>query len=518
MGAAIYSFLGGVGRRSVGEYQKTTYRFADGFEHESSFCTVSLLEWFRSRRPSDMPDRLVLFGTASSWWDSVGLTLAGPLDDDLLALCETMFAAAQAKSVDDAMLRPLAARVSAALGLDAQLRVIPFCDTVEEAAALVALMADTTRRGERLHVDITHSLRHLPLLSLLAGIVAESLKGATVAGVYYGAFDRERAGPTPVLQLEGVLAATRWIRALAAYDASGDVGRLAGPVGAEVGAAAAADLARAAFAEKTMHLEAAAAPIARTLAALGRTHGTLTPLFVPAIRSALAWAGEADPVRLRVRLARQRLAAGDHGRAAIIACEAAVMTLWQEVGGSPDVDGEERQQELRRLLRAAGPAMHAEREAFAALKDVRNAFAHARPPHQKRARQAMASPRALDAFFAEVFATLFGEDAAAPPPPRPATGRTLFVTRHQGAVEWAARHGHAAAERISHLDVASVAAGDVVIGSLPAHLAAEICDRGARYIHLALDLPEKDRGRNLSADEMEGFGARLVEVSAAVVG
>jgi len=43
------------------------------------------------------------------------------------------------------------------------------------------------------------------------------------------------------------------------------------------------------------------------------------------------------------------------------------------------------------------------------------------------------------------------------------------------------------------------------------HLAAEICDRGARYLHLTLDLPAAARGRDLSADEMERYGARLTD-------
>ena len=64
---------------------------------------------------------------------------------------------------------------------------------------------------------------------------------------------------------------------------------------------------------------------------------------------------------------------------------------------------------------------------------------------------------------------------------------------------------------VPHLDPSTVAPGDVVMGTLPVHLAAEICDRGARYLHLTLDLPPQARGRDLSADEMERFGARLTE-------
>ena len=88
---------------------------------------------------------------------------------------------------------------------------------------------------------------------------------------------------------------------------------------------------------------------------------------------------------------------------------------------------------------------------------------------------------------------------------------TLFVSRHPGAVEWARRTSLTVDVWVAHLDVAKVGAGDTVIGSLPPHLAAEVCARGARFLHLRLDIPAEWRGRELSADELEMAGARLEE-------
>ena len=86
---------------------------------------------------------------------------------------------------------------------------------------------------------------------------------------------------------------------------------------------------------------------------------------------------------------------------------------------------------------------------------------------------------------------------------------TWFVTRHPGAVAWAQRRGLAVDRQLAHLAPEQIAPGDTVIGTLPVNLVARVCARGGRYLHLSLDLPAEARGRELSADELERYGARL---------
>ncbi|MCX8017860.1 MAG: CRISPR-associated protein Csx16 [Rhodocyclaceae bacterium] len=88
---------------------------------------------------------------------------------------------------------------------------------------------------------------------------------------------------------------------------------------------------------------------------------------------------------------------------------------------------------------------------------------------------------------------------------------TYFVTRHPGALDWAKATGLAYDEHIPHLDPEKVGPGDTVIGSLPVHLAAEVCARGARYFNLSLDLPAALRGRELDAKTLASLNARLEE-------
>jgi CRISPR-associated protein Csx16 len=86
-----------------------------------------------------------------------------------------------------------------------------------------------------------------------------------------------------------------------------------------------------------------------------------------------------------------------------------------------------------------------------------------------------------------------------------------FVTRHPGAREWARRLGLEVDVWLPHLDPVLVQPGDVVAGILPVHLAAIVCEQGGRYLNLSMNLPVEARGRELSAEELERFGARLEE-------
>jgi putative CRISPR-associated protein (TIGR02620 family) len=90
---------------------------------------------------------------------------------------------------------------------------------------------------------------------------------------------------------------------------------------------------------------------------------------------------------------------------------------------------------------------------------------------------------------------------------------TWFVTRHPGAVLWARGAGVKVADGgiVRDLDPARVEAGDLVVGTLPINLAAAVNERGARYLHMALEVPPEARGRELTPDEMRAFGARLEE-------
>lgn len=85
-----------------------------------------------------------------------------------------------------------------------------------------------------------------------------------------------------------------------------------------------------------------------------------------------------------------------------------------------------------------------------------------------------------------------------------------FVTRHSGALAWATQQGIVFDQHLTHLtEAVQLQAGDVVAGTLPVNLAADLCARGVIYLHLSLELPESLRGQELSAEQLHACHAKL---------
>lgn len=85
-----------------------------------------------------------------------------------------------------------------------------------------------------------------------------------------------------------------------------------------------------------------------------------------------------------------------------------------------------------------------------------------------------------------------------------------FISRHPGAIEWMKRQSNWQVDYfLPHLTVNNIRKGDVVLGTLPLHLAAEVCQREAAFYFLQLPQEESFRGSEYSADEMEAMGCRL---------
>lgn len=84
-----------------------------------------------------------------------------------------------------------------------------------------------------------------------------------------------------------------------------------------------------------------------------------------------------------------------------------------------------------------------------------------------------------------------------------------FVSRHQGARQWLEQQNIQVDKQVVHLKKEPLSPGDRVIGTLPLQMACWVCEQGAEYWHLSLDIPSGWRGKELTAAEMQACQARL---------
>lgn len=89
---------------------------------------------------------------------------------------------------------------------------------------------------------------------------------------------------------------------------------------------------------------------------------------------------------------------------------------------------------------------------------------------------------------------------------------TYFVSRHAGAVQWAIINDISFDVHLEHLlSLDNLQKGDIVIGTLPINIVAQINALGVRYIHLSLQIPPHLRGVELGLEQLNDCHASLEE-------
>ena len=77
-----------------------------------------------------------------------------------------------------------------------------------------------------------------------------------------------------------------------------------------------------------------------------------------------------------------------------------------------------------------------------------------------------------------------------------------FISRHKGAIDWIKQQSLQIDRFESHLNVDDIQADDTVIGTLPIHLDAKVCAKGAKFYFLSVNVSQDQRGMELTAEEL----------------
>ena len=368
-------------------YRRARYRFPDGTVVESSFFGLDLCRKLQ-------PHRLVVVGTGGSSWHLLAERL--PEASDANAWLDLHEAAAQG------VVRPTQI---AALEKDAAGHFAPECRLLLVGTGLdpsdpvdtLATLAQASRGVEHIALDVTHGLRHLPMLLLAGAAYLRRIRPELRSiEIWYGALElRDGEGIAPVLRLDGLTRILAWVEALAAFDHSGDYAVIAEHLEEEGFDRELADLLRgAAHDEAVLRLESARQRIARFLDHLGGGLPGVGQLFLRALRARLSWAHREHLFEHQRKLAFQALARGDFLRAAVLGFEAVVS---RDLGPHEASCREARARARSRIegeVADLDPA-HPWRRAYHRLRRIRNTLAHGEPGGSRSLDPLLADPKRL---------------------------------------------------------------------------------------------------------------------------
>lgn len=384
--------------KASSNYRQATYEFEDSSRRTSRFFGLELCKHVS-------PDELVILGTTGSMWDNLLLEteLSGypELEEELLSLGE----AAQNDAVTQDALDQLATHLKSVLGIPCVLKLIPYGRSQQEQTETLEILVNCFSPNDTATLDVTHGLRHLPMLIQQSALVLRSLKDVTISGIHYGALDLTAENITPVMRLDGLLELDRWNQALAIYDESGDYGSFV-PLLEKSGFSKNAldSLRDAAFYEQTNSVQKAYMKLKNFLALL-KKEAVCSPhaaLFLPALKERFSWVERNQPHQRQSAVAWQALENDHLLRATLYGFEAFITKLAeQHQGGLESYDVRSRAKEEYETEKPADTW-----QAYRMLRGIRNHLAHSSSQSHAEVKKAVASRTALSLALKRVFKVL----------------------------------------------------------------------------------------------------------------
>ncbi len=394
----LISFLGKARKDNGGNYQVANYNF-DGTPKSSQFFGLALADTIK-------PDQLVILGTSGSMWDVFFERMAENTqqDNQLCALIE----AVSTDSVTQIMLDGCREAVSNRLGVNCQLKLIPYGADQNGQIEILKIMANDIVANSQVSLDLTHGLRHLPMLGLLSAMYLKSARNVEIAGIYYGALDRTNNGETPVMRLDGLLSIADWINALNGFDKTGDIAPFADLLSQE-GVKSATSLKTAAFHESILNINDARSPLKTFRDAINEKGlSGIASLFEDSLRQRISWIDQQQLYKRQQDKAMFYLNQRDYVRAAMLGYEAIITYKIQNNNPAAPTEKFESRQEAKLELEKelSGQKL----ESYKLLRGIRNTLAHTVRPDTQKIQQALSSENNLREELKRVLTELFSNE------------------------------------------------------------------------------------------------------------
>jgi CRISPR-associated Csx2 family protein len=375
----LISFLGKAAKDNGGQYRTANYNF-NGHIKTTRFFGLALAEVLT-------PERIVILGTSGSMWDVLFENFA---ESDQHAEHWLKLGEAVANdSVGQGMLDICQDALSKQLGLPCHLKLIPYGSEQAGQIDILQIMAEGIARGDTVSLDLTHGLRHLPMLGLLSAMYLQTARHVTIAGIYYGALDRTQNGETPVMRLDGLLKIAGWITALHGFDQTGDIAPFAPLLVQEGVAPETAELLKtAAFHESVLNINQARKPLKTFAEHTKAGLPGIASLFEDSLNERIRWKDQNTLYERQREKAWFYLAQGDYVRAAMMGYEAILTHQLQKNKPNAQVDDydirQEAKEDLEYELRRDNAKLWA---SYKLLRGIRNSLAHTNRADSKEIQQ-----------------------------------------------------------------------------------------------------------------------------------
>lgn len=360
--STLITFLGR-GKAQDGGYRKACYHFADGQKRETAYFGLALADVTNATT-------VRILGTSGSMWDALILEQGDTQGED--ERWESLANAVAADQVDQPMLNAVEQMLNQNDQRKFELRLIPYGIKDDEQVAILLAITQNLPQDQGIILDITHALRHLPMLGLLSVFYLRAVTKIDIEAIYYGALEQTLDNLTPVLRLDGLLKLYEWIRALENFNKDGDYGAFQSLFNSEK--LPGNLLAEAAFLERVANASLGSQKLNTAMQQIdqGKQISAAGALFLPLLKQRTEWRKGGDRAQRERRLAIDYLARADYLRAAQFGYESFISA---ETRG--DLNEYESRKEADSFLSDKGKLLPLESpENFSTFKNLRNALAH----------------------------------------------------------------------------------------------------------------------------------------------
>ena len=219
----LITTLGKAKKQDNKRYYTATYSFDNKEKYSTPFFGYALYQYLQSK--NEKPDKIVILGTSTSMWDAWYEVTEDLLTDE--SMIDADYLNNKIKTgVESADLTILQKKLSEYFGVKVVCEIIPIGAAQDDLVEILYSIKKQVNNNDAVVMDVTHGLRYLPMIELLSTFLLKHSLNIRLNGIYYGAFDLNKNGVTPAVNLDGLYHLNQWIEAISIFETNGNVIKL----------------------------------------------------------------------------------------------------------------------------------------------------------------------------------------------------------------------------------------------------------------------------------------------------